>query len=192
MRSSPASSPSVLSVALLGMLLCQSGCATAATAPAAAPGEPAPAPAAAPAQPAPAQRKAPETPPPFASTYKALPSPAPVLITNATVLDGTGRRIEGGSVLMRDGKIAAVGQSLEAPAGAIVVDGTGKWVTPGIIDAHSHLGVYSSPEIDARDDGNEDTDPNTAEVWAEHSIWPQDPQFPLALAGGVTSQQILP
>jgi imidazolonepropionase-like amidohydrolase len=128
----------------------------------------------------------------YASSYQPLPS-QPVLITNATVLTATGERIERGSVLMRDGKIAAVGASLQAPADATVVDGTGKWVTPGIIDAHSHLGVYPSPGVDANADGNEITDPDTAQVWAEHSVWPQDPQFPLALAtGGVTSMQILP
>ncbi|HET9209837.1 MAG TPA: amidohydrolase [Thermoanaerobaculia bacterium] len=128
----------------------------------------------------------------YPSTYQPLPS-QPVLITNATVLTATGERIERGSVLMRDGKIAAVGSSVQAPADATVVDGTGKWVTPGIIDAHSHLGVYPSPEVDANADGNEITDPDTAQVWAEHSVWPQDPQFPLALAtGGVTTMQILP
>jgi imidazolonepropionase-like amidohydrolase len=128
----------------------------------------------------------------YGSSYQPLPS-QPVLITNATVLTATGERIERGSVLMRDGKIAAVGAALQAPAGAAVVDGTGKWVTPGIIDAHSHLGVYPSPGDDANADGNEATDPDTAQVWAEHSVWPQDPQFPLALAtGGVTSMQILP
>jgi imidazolonepropionase-like amidohydrolase len=128
---------------------------------------------------------------PYASTYKPIPS-QPVLIRNATVLTATGERIQGGSVLMRDGKIAAVGANLEAPAGVTVVDGTGKWVTPGIIDAHSHLGVYASPGVEAHADGNEATNPVTAEVWAEHSVWPQDPQFPLALAGGVTAMQILP
>jgi imidazolonepropionase-like amidohydrolase len=128
----------------------------------------------------------------YSSSYQPLPS-QPVLITNATVLTATGERIERGSVLMRDGKIAAVGASVQAPADATVVDGTGQWVTPGIIDAHSHLGVYPSPGVDANADGNEITDPDTAQVWAEHSVWPQDPQFPLALAtGGVTSMQILP
>src|SRR5206468_7707503 len=68
----------------------------------------------------------------------------------------------------------------------------GQWVTPGIIDIHSHLGVYPSPEVAANADGNEITNPVTADVWAEHSVWPQDPQFPLALAGGVTAMQILP
>src|SRR4051794_35888532 len=128
----------------------------------------------------------------YATSYQPLPS-QPVLITNATVLTATGERIERGSVLMRDGKIAAVGAAVQAPADVTVVDGTGMWVTPGIIDAHSHLGVYPSPGVDANADGNEITDPDTAQVWAEHSVWPQDPQFPLALAtGGVTSMQILP
>ena len=128
---------------------------------------------------------------PYASTYQPLPS-QPVLITNATVLTAAGERIERGSVLMQGGRIAAVGASLQAPVGVTVVDAAGKWVTPGIIDAHSHLGVYASPGVDANADGNELTNPDTAEVWAEHSVWPQDPQFPLALAGGVTTQQILP
>ncbi|HKI03383.1 MAG TPA: amidohydrolase [Thermoanaerobaculia bacterium] len=166
------------------------GCASAA---ATSPAAPAQAAAAKPAT-ATGQTGAPASEPaqaPYPSSYHPLPS-QPVLITNATVLTAAGDRIERGSVLMRDGRIAAVGANVQAPAGATVVDGTGKWVTPGVIDAHSHLGVYASPGVDANADGNELTDPNTAEVWAEHSVWPQDPQFPLALAAGVTSMQILP
>ena len=128
---------------------------------------------------------------PYPSTYQRVPS-APVLITGATVLDGKGGRIENAGVLMRDGKIVAVGANLDAPADAIRVDASGKWVTPGIIDVHSHLGVYPSPAASAHSDGNEATSPVTAQVWAEHSIWPQDPGFAAALAGGVTSLQILP
>lgn len=128
---------------------------------------------------------------PFPSTYKPLPS-RPTLITNATILTAAGPVIQRGSVLMRDGKIAAVGADIAAPSDATVIDANGKWVTPGIIDTHSHLGVYSAPGIAANSDGNELTDPVTAQVWAEHSIWPQDPQFALALAGGITSMQILP
>jgi imidazolonepropionase-like amidohydrolase len=128
---------------------------------------------------------------PFPSTYRAYPG-RPTLITNVTVLDGEGGRIDGGQVLFRDGKIVAVGQSID-PAGADVIDGHGKWVTPGIIDIHSHLGDYPSPGVDAHSDGNEATAPITAEVWAEHSVWPQDPGFSRALAnGGVTTLQILP
>ncbi|VXB37240.1 Amidohydrolase [Luteimonas sp. 9C] len=127
----------------------------------------------------------------YASTYAPIAS-APVLITNATVLIGDGRRLEGADVLLQDGRVAAVGTGLDAPANAQRVDGTGKWVTPGIIDVHSHLGVYPSPGASAHSDGNEATAPNTAQVWAEHSVWPQDPGFGAALAGGVTSLQILP
>ena len=128
---------------------------------------------------------------PYPSTYRAIAS-APVLIQHATVLTGTGERLENADVLMRDGKVAAVGASLEAPADAIRVDGTGKWVTPGIIDVHSHLGVYPSPGVSAHSDGNEATSPVTPNVWAEHSVWPQDPGFLTALAGGITSMQVLP
>ena len=130
-------------------------------------------------------------PAPYASTYRPIASP-PVLLRNATVLTGTGERLDDADVLMQDGKIQAVGKNLAAPQGALSVDATGKWITPGIIDTHSHLGVYPSPGIDSTGDGNEMTSPVTAEVWAEHSVWPQDAGFAKALAGGVTSLQILP
>ena len=128
---------------------------------------------------------------PYPSTYQRIPSAA-VLIRNATVLTGSGERLEGSDVVMDQGRILAVGQGLQAPEGAQVIDGTGKWVTPGIIDVHSHLGVYSSPGVSAHEDGNEMSSPVTPNVWAEHAIWPQDPGFGTALAGGVTSMQILP
>jgi Imidazolonepropionase and related amidohydrolases len=127
----------------------------------------------------------------FASTYRPIAAP-PVLITNATVLVGDGRRLDGADVLMREGRIVEVGHGLAAPADAVRVDGTGKWVTPGLIDAHSHLGVYPSPGTQSHSDGNEMTSPVTAQVWAEHSVWPQDPGFGTALAGGITTLQILP
>lgn len=129
----------------------------------------------------------------YLSTYKPMPS-GPVLITNATILTAAGDRIERGSILLQDGHIAGIGGvgSVQAPAGATVVDASGKWVTPGLIDAHSHLGVYAAPGDWAHADGNEMTNPVTAEVWAEHAVWPQDPQFPMSLAGGVTAMQILP
>jgi len=85
-----------------------------------------------------------------------------------------------------------VGSTVEAPADALVVDGRGKFVTPGVIDTHSHLGVYPAPAVQAHSDGNESTNPTTPQVWAEHSVWPQDPAFPAVLAGGVTTLQVLP
>jgi len=129
--------------------------------------------------------------PQWPSTYHRRPSP-PVLIRNATILTATGTEITGGSILLRDGHIAAIGQDIAAPDSAVIVDGTGKFVTPGIIDTHSHLGVYAAPGTEAESNGNELTNPNTAQVWAEHSFWPQDPQLPLALAGGVTTIDVLP
>lgn len=129
---------------------------------------------------------------PYPSTYKPYPG-VPTLLTNVTILDGEGGKIERGAVLFRDGKIVEVGQSIAAPEGATVIDGAGKYVTPGIIDVHSHLGDYPTPSVQAHSDGNEATGPVTAEVWAEHSVWPQDPGFSRALAnGGVTTLQILP
>jgi imidazolonepropionase-like amidohydrolase len=129
---------------------------------------------------------------PYPSTYKPYPG-VPTLVTNVTVFDGEGGSLTGGSVLFAGGKIVAVGQNLAAPAGATVIDGTGKVVTPGIIDIHSHLGDYPSPAVQANSDGNEATSPTTPDVWAEHSVWPQDPGFSRALVnGGVTTLEILP
>jgi len=129
--------------------------------------------------------------PQYPSTYRRHPNP-PVLIRNATILTAAGQEIQGGSILFKDGRIVAVGTNIQAPTDATVVDGTGKWVTPGVIDTHSHIGVYAAPGTFAESDGNEATRPVTAEVWAEHSFWPQDPQIPLAIAGGVTTIQALP
>jgi len=107
-------------------------------------------------------------------------------------MSAAGPTIRGASIVLRDGKIVAVGTNVSAPSDAVVVDGTGKFVTPGIIDTHSHLGVYPAPGVDALSDGNEATNPATPNVWAEHSVYAQDPQFPRALASGVTTIQVLP
>jgi imidazolonepropionase-like amidohydrolase len=129
--------------------------------------------------------------PQFPSTYARHPNP-PVVIRNATIMTAAGQEIANGSILLKDGRIVAVGAKVEAPSDAVVVDATGKYVTPGLIDDHSHLGVYAAPGTDAESDGNEATTPVTAEVWAEHSFWPQDPQIPRAIAGGITTIQALP
>jgi imidazolonepropionase-like amidohydrolase len=130
---------------------------------------------------------------PYPSTYARYPG-APTVIRHATVFSGDGQQINDGTVVFADGVIQAVGgPELASPAGAVEIDGTGKFVTPGIIDVHSHLGDYPSPGVTANSDGNEATDPVTPEVWAEHSVWPQDPGFSRALVnGGVTTLQILP
>ncbi|MFO0726916.1 MAG: amidohydrolase [Myxococcota bacterium] len=127
-------------------------------------------------------------------TETALAAPkGTVAITGATLLLGTGKRVERGSIVFVDGKISAVGGAeVIIPGGATVIDARGKFVSPGLIDTHSHLGVYAAPGIRATADGNEMTDPTTPYVFSEHSFWPQDPQIERAVAGGVTTIQVLP
>ncbi|KLI64673.1 amidohydrolase [Aurantiacibacter marinus] len=130
---------------------------------------------------------------PYASTYARYPG-VPTALVGAVIYDGAGGRIDNGVVLFADGEVVGIGGAdLAIPAGYTQIDGTDKFVTPGIIDIHSHLGNYPTPSVDAHSDGNEATSPTTPEVWAEHSVWPQDPGFSRAIAnGGITSLQILP
>jgi imidazolonepropionase-like amidohydrolase len=140
-------------------------------------------------------------PPPLpAAPGPALPpDPAPrtdsdpVLIRGATVMTAAGAIHRPGYVLLEKGIIQEVGPGDRAPPpGARVIDAAGKFVTPGLIDTHSHLGVYPMPAAMAHADGNEIGRATTPEVWAEHGLWPQDPGFWRALAGGVTTVQVLP
>ena len=107
-------------------------------------------------------------------------------------MTATGVIHEQADVLIAGNHIAAVGPDLSAPRGVTVVQATGKVVTPGLIDTHSHIGVYPAPHLEAHSDGNEIVGPNTAYVRAADGYWPQDPQIDSARAGGVTTMQILP
>ena len=127
---------------------------------------------------------------PYESTYEPLDAPD-FLIASVSVYTGAGDQFDGVDVRVENGRIAAIGADLPRD-GVAVVDAAGRWLTPGIIDVHSHLGAYPSPAVDSTSDGNEVTSPNTAQVWVEHSVWPQDPQFGPALAGGVTTLHVLP
>ena len=127
----------------------------------------------------------------FESTYEPGDS-GDILIENARILTGTGNEILRGSILISSNKIKAIGETLDKPASTQIIDANGKWVTPGIIDIHSHMGVYPAPGLRSSSDGNESTSPVTAHVWAEHSVWTQDPQMPLALKGGITTFHVLP
>ena len=126
----------------------------------------------------------------FLSTYQPMASEN-IVIVNANMFDGLGNEFKDYDILIKDGKIQEIGSDLVID-GSEVIDAQGKWVTPGIIDIHSHMGVYPAPGVRTSSDGNEATAPVTAEVWAEHSVWTQDPQFVLALKGGITSFHVLP
>jgi imidazolonepropionase-like amidohydrolase len=129
---------------------------------------------------------------PFPSTYHPFPS-RPTAIVHATILTAAGPAIYDGTIVMRGGRIVEVGgPGAAVPPDAERIDGTGRFVTPGIIDVHSHMGDSPAPAAEGTSDVNEAVDPATPYVWAEHSVWPQDPQLPRALAGGVTTIQVLP
>ena len=133
---------------------------------------------------------------PYPSTYHPAKYER-VAIVNATVLTAAGPRIQGGSAVVADGKILAVGTQVSIPPGARVIDAKGRWVTPGIIDPHSHIGMQPSPRKGngVPPQGSAGGAPpvtNDAGLWIEHSVWPQDPMFERAAEAGVTTIQILP
>ena len=100
---------------------------------------------------------------PFESTYIALPAEK-ILIQNANVYDGDGNEFSNTDILVQDGKILAIGTDLPATDDFKIIDASNKWVTPGIIDIHSHMGVYPAPGVSTSSDGNEATSPVTADV----------------------------
>ena len=128
---------------------------------------------------------------PFQSTYEPLP-PTNTIFRNANIYDGEGNELINTDLIIKDGKVVAIGIDLPSSDDLKEINASGKWITPGIIDIHSHMGVYPAPSVKTSSDGNEATSPVTAEVWAEHSIWVQDPQYALALKGGVTTFHVLP
>ncbi len=106
-----------------------------------------------------------------------------LLIKNATLLTATHGRIDRGSVYVKDGKIAAYGANVSAPAGTPTLDAEGKFVTPGIIDSHSHIALD--------DDINEATSPIVPQMMMKDAFNYTDKKIYYALAGGVTSAMLL-
>lgn len=101
-----------------------------------------------------------------------------------TITQGT---IEGGVILVDNGKIVAIGQDVTIPEGAEVIDATGKTVTPGLIDAHSHISLFGEPQVPATADGNEMTNPITPQLRGSDALNPFDPAIPIVRAAGFTT-----
>jgi imidazolonepropionase-like amidohydrolase len=121
--------------------------------------------------------------PAFISAQSSSSKPREIVIKNAIVMTATHGTIKNGSVYVKDGKIVAFGESVNAPSTAVVIDAQGKYVTPGIIDCHSHIALD--------DDVNEATSPVTPHMIMKDAFDYQDKAIYRALAGGVTTSLLL-
>jgi imidazolonepropionase-like amidohydrolase len=115
-----------------------------------------------------------------------------VAIVGGRIVPVTGPEIDGGTVLVAAGKIAAVGRDVSIPDGTRVIDASGRWVLPGFIEAHGHVGVHEEAEGWAGSDTNELTEPVTAQVRALDAINPADLGFRDAVSGGVLAVNVNP
>ena len=115
-----------------------------------------------------------------------------VAITGGRVVPIAGEPVDGGTVLVADGRITAVGGDVAIPGGVRVIDAAGCWVLPGFIEAHGHVGVHEEGEGWAGQDTNEMTEPVTAQVRALDAINPADLGFRDAIAGGVLAVNVNP
>ncbi|HEY9475131.1 MAG TPA: amidohydrolase [Mycobacteriales bacterium] len=116
-----------------------------------------------------------------------------VAIVGGRVVPVEGDPIESGTVVLRDGKIAAVGgPGVPIPETATVVDATGRWVTPGFMDAHAHVGTSEEGIGWAGNDTNEISEPVTAQVRALDAVNPADQGFRDAIGGGVLAVNVNP
>lgn len=115
-----------------------------------------------------------------------------IAITNGKLYTMEKKIIEKGTILIDDGKIAAVGKSIKIPANAETIDVEGKMITPGFIDAHTHVGIDEEVHAPVGDDCNEMTEPNTAELRALDAINYRDLAFQDAVKAGITTVMIAP
>ena len=121
-------------------------------------------------------------------------APPAQIYRGATVLTVSHGEIADADLVVRNGHFVAVGKrgEVEIPEGAEIHHLDGKVVIPGLVDSHSHIGIYPEPALPANSDGNEITGPVQAGIRALDAIWPDDPGIRMALTGGVTTANIMP
>jgi imidazolonepropionase-like amidohydrolase len=129
----------------------------------------------------------------FAPTVHAADADAPLAFRGARILTAAGEPIDAGVLVIQKGKIVAIGPADTAiPEEAKVHDATGKTIIPGLVDTHSHIGIFSRPNVLANEDGNEMSGPVQSVLRALDAIYPDDPGIRMAIAGGVTTANIMP
>lgn len=118
----------------------------------------------------------------------------PLVLQGARLYTIRGGTIENGTIVLHNGKIAAVGKTGEVaiPEDANIQDVSGKVIMPGLVDTHSHVGIYPLPAVPANADGNERSGPLQSALRAIDAIWPADPRIRFAQAGGITTVNIMP
>jgi imidazolonepropionase-like amidohydrolase len=110
-----------------------------------------------------------------------------LFIKNAMIKTMAGEDIKNGCILVENGKIKAIGANIALPEGAEIIDAAGRLTTPGLIDGHSHIGMWGEGAGWETFDGNEAVDPVTPQLRAIDSLNPMDEAFPNAMKGGVTT-----
>jgi imidazolonepropionase-like amidohydrolase len=120
------------------------------------------------------------------------PSPAPIAIVGGKVFPVSGPPIEGGTVVIREGKIEAVGKGVAVPADAQRIDATGQWVLPGMTDSRTHLGVWEVDLSEATRDEDERSDPVTPQMRVVDAFYDESENIPIARQLGITSALVTP
>lgn len=130
----------------------------------------------------------------FAFVQRAGSQSDVVAVRGAKIYLVSGAPIERGVLIVRGGKIDAVGpeSAVSIPQGARLIDASGKVIIPGIVDSHSHIGIGPRPAVPANEDVNEGTGPIQPGLRAMDAIYPADPGIRMALAGGITTANIMP
>jgi imidazolonepropionase-like amidohydrolase len=130
----------------------------------------------------------------FLNSVRAVAEEQTIVYRGARILTGAGAPIDKGVLVVRKNKIVSIGAEGDTPIpqGAEVIDLTGKTIIPGLVDTHSHIGIWSKPHVSANNDGNEGSGPVQSALRALDAIQPDDPGIRMAVAGGVTTANIMP